>query len=63
MLNNNSTLKYESPYNGKFQVTQCWNNVMFTLQCCVIKNGYNICCMKQFISDTNIKYIIAENDV
>ena len=32
MLDSNAALKYETPYKGPFEITQCWNNDMFTLQ-------------------------------
>ena len=31
MLVNNNALKYETPYNGMFDVTQCCNNGKVTL--------------------------------
>ena len=42
MLNNSADFKYETPYIGPFEITQCWTNVMVTLQYREIKIRYNI---------------------
>ena len=39
MLINNTASKYETPYVGPFEITQCWKNGMVTLQCGAIKIG------------------------
>ena len=46
MLNNNSALKYETPYKVPFDITQCWTNGMVTLKYGVTKIRYNICLIK-----------------
>ena len=42
MLNNTFTFKYDTPYEGQFEITQCWINGTVTLQCGAIKIRYNI---------------------
>ena len=32
MLDNDADFKYETPYKGPFDITQCWKNGEFTLQ-------------------------------
>ena len=62
MLNNNSALKYETPYKRKFEITQCWTNDTVTFQCGAIKIRYNISIMKLCTNDTNIDDVIAETN-
>ena len=38
MLNNNAAFKYDAPYKGPFEITQCWNNGTATLKCRLIKS-------------------------
>ena len=52
MLVNNATYRYERPYNGPFLILQCWANVTVTLQCDPIRIGYNVCCIKPYMSET-----------
>ena len=33
ILVNNTEFKYEIPYNGPFEITQCWTNGTVALQC------------------------------
>ena len=56
MLVNNNALKYETPYNGMFDVTQCCNNGKVTLQCGTVKNRYNIHHINPYKTDTNVEY-------
>ena len=42
MINQNDTLKYETPYIGPFEIAQCWTNGMVTLQYGMEKIRYNI---------------------
>ena len=37
MLNNKNAYRYETPYKGTFDITQCWTNDMVTLKCGTIK--------------------------
>ena len=37
MLKKNSSLKNETPYKGKYDITQCWTNGEFKLQYGAIK--------------------------
>ena len=48
ILNNKSTCKYETPYIGSFEMTQCWTNITVTLQMVAIKIMYNICHIKTY---------------
>ena len=57
MLVNNAAYKYEMPYNGWFVITQCWTNVMVTLQYGATKIGHIIHCLKPYTSDTNVEDI------
>ena len=66
IVTNKSAYRYETPYNGTFVITQCWTNIMVTLQCGPIEIRHNIRRIKPYISDTNIEYINPEkvcNDV
>ena len=45
------------PYNGWFVITQCWTNVMVTLQYGATKIGHIIHCLKPYTSDTNVEDI------
>ena len=38
MRNNKSAYKYETPYNGSFDITQCWSNGTVILQMGATKN-------------------------
>ena len=62
MLNNNDAFKYETPYNGPFEITQCLTNGTVTLKYGT-KNRYNIRQIKPYIFDTNLEDIVAENYV
>ena len=57
MLVNNADLKYKTPPKGLFQITQCWNNGIVSLQCGAVKIGYNIRHIKPYTSDTNVEDI------
>ena len=61
-LNNNSAFKYETPYKGLFEITQCWTNDVVTLQCDAIKIMHNIRHIQLYTYDTNVEDNIAEND-
>ena len=58
MLTNNSSLKYETPYNEQFYITKCWTNSMVTLHFGVIKIRYNTRFIKPYTSDTKFEDII-----
>ena len=45
------------PYKVLFHITQCWTNGMVILQCGAIKFSHNICCIKTYKYDTNVKDI------
>ena len=57
MSTNNATCKYETPYNRKFVITQCWTNGMVTLQFSAINNWHNILCIKQYTPDKMLKIL------
>ena len=57
ILVNNTAFKYEIPYNGPFEITQCWTNGTVALQCGATKIRYNICHIKSHTSDTNVEDI------
>ena len=57
MLDNHSDFKYEIPYKGSFEITQCWTNDTVTLQYGAIKIGYNIRSIKPYTFDTNVEDI------
>ena len=61
ILTKESAFKDETPYNGPFEITQCWTNGTVTLQCDIIKNRYNIRHIKLYKSDTKIGDNISEN--
>ena len=61
MINNSATYKYETPYKGKFLITQCFNNIMVTLKCGAMKITYNIRLIKPYRSDTNVENFTVEN--
>ena len=54
VLNNNATLRYETPYNGLIEIAQYWTAGMVTLQRGVIKIRYNIHHINTYKYDTNI---------
>ena len=57
MIVNNSAFKYETPYNGQFEITQCleqWNGIITVWGG---KIRYNIRHIKPYISDTNVEDI------
>ena len=51
MLNNTSSYKYETPYNGISEITHCWTNGMITLQMGTIQIRYNIHHIKTYKTD------------
>ena len=53
ILDSNADLKHETPYNGKFDIKQCCNNVTVTLQCGAIKIRCNIHHIEQYTSYIN----------
>ena len=53
--------KYKTPYKVPLVITQCWTNVISTLQCVAIKFRHNISHIKSYKYDTNVEYIIPEN--
>ena len=57
MLVDKNAFKYETPYNGMFDVTQCCTNGTVTLECGTVKNGYNIHQINPYTTDTNVEYI------
>ena len=63
MLTNNAAFKYENPYKGSIQITQCRTNGTVTLHFVVTKIRYNICRIKSYTYDTNVEDITAENYV
>ena len=48
MLNDKAEYKYETLYNGPFEITECWSNVTITLQVGSIKIRYNIHSIKPY---------------
>ena len=42
-INIDAAFKYEIPYKGTFEITQCCTNGMVMLKCGAIKIRYNIC--------------------
>ena len=38
MLNNKAAYKYETPYNGRFEMMLCWTNAVVILQMVGIEN-------------------------
>ena len=42
MLADKVDFRYETPYNGLFEITKCWVNHKFTLKCGATKNRHNI---------------------
>ena len=63
MLVNNTAFKYETQYNGPFEIIKCWDNVTFILKCGETNIKYNICHIKPYTYGTKIKYIMNENGV
>ena len=57
MINNNSALRYEMPYNRPFEIMYWLNTGTVTLQCSAINIWYNIRRTKPYTSDTNVKDI------
>ena len=57
MFTNNATYKYETPYNGPFEIIQCCTNGTVTLQCGEIKIRHNISRINPYTSDTNVEDI------
>ena len=53
MLTNNVTQKYETSYNGPFEIIWCWSNGTVTLKYGAIKIGRNIRHIKPYTNDTN----------
>ena len=54
MLNNNTDLRYDTPYKGSFEITQFCTNVTVTLQYGAIKIRYNISFIKSYTYDTRV---------
>ena len=52
MLNNTSSYKYETPYNGISEIIKCWTIGMVTLQMRTIQIGYNIPHIKTYRIDS-----------
>ena len=74
MLNIISALKYDMPYKGAFDITQCctnrqnhiikcWTNVKVTKKYCAERIGYNTSHINPYTSGTNFENNITENDV
>ena len=63
MITNYDAYKYETPYKGTFLKTQCWTNVMVTLNYGVTKIGHNIRRIKPYLSDANVEDITTEKYV
>ena len=57
MLNNHSIYKYETPFQGPFLITQCWNNGTVSLQYSLRKIRYNIRLINPYKYDTNVEDI------
>ena len=57
ILTNNYAFKYETPYNGPFEITWCWINGTVTLQCGAIKIRHNTRHINPYKSDTNVEDI------
>ena len=60
MLNNQNSIKYETPYKGPFLITQCCTNGTVTIQYCATKIRYNIRWIKPYKYDTNVGDITTE---
>ena len=57
MITDNSAFKYETQYNGTFEITQCFTNGTVILQCDTTKIRHSICRIKPYTSDINVEYI------
>ena len=54
ILSNDTAFKDEIPYNGPFEITQCWTNGTVTLHAGVINNSYIIGYINPYKYDTNL---------
>ena len=54
MLNRKSVYKYETPYNGLYEITQYWNNGKVAFQIGATQIWYNIRHMKPNKSKKNV---------
>ena len=61
MLNKHIEYKYETTYTGTFFIMQGFTNGTVNLQCGVIIMTYNMCRIKPYKYDTNVKYINPKN--
>ena len=57
IIDNNNYFKYETPYEGLFEINPCWTNDKVTLQCGAIKIRYNIRHIKSYTYYTNVEDI------
>ena len=58
MLNNHTAYKYETPYKGRFLITQCFNNGVVNLQYCATEIRHNIRRIKPYKLDTKFEDLI-----
>ena len=56
MLNNHTAYEYETPYNGPFEIKQCFTNGTLKLQCATIQITYNIRRIRPYKLDTKVEY-------
>ena len=61
MLNNHAVYKYENPYKGPFLITRGFTNGTVNIQYGPTKIRHNVCRIKPYKSDTNIKDINPKN--
>ena len=57
MFNSKAIFKYDTPYNGPFEINQCWNNCIVTLECSAVKIRYNISRIKPYTYGSHVEYI------
>ena len=62
VINNHSAYKHETPYKGTFLITQCFTNVMVTLQSGAIKIRYYIRQIKPYASNAHFEDINPETN-
>ena len=60
MLTNNAAFEYETPYNRRFYIMQCWTNGTVTLQYGVETIRYDIRQIKLYTSDINVEDNICQ---
>ena len=61
MIIDNTALKYETSYNGTFEITQCFTNARVTLEYGPIQIRHNIRWINPYIFDTNVEDINPQN--